>query len=94
MITIFRFLCSKRYFFLFFDINNKNLRELSKKHGTVSHLSIVTDQFTREGLITKEPKGREVEILLTNKGKELSKKLKDIYDFTEREIKLQEVKNE
>jgi len=86
-----RFICNSRYIKLFFDIDGKNLVELSKKHGTVSHLSTVTDQFKKEGLITKEVKGREVEILLTEEGKELIKILRAFDNFARKQ--LEKIKN-
>ena len=84
---MFRFFGSKRYFNLFFEINGKNIIHLSKKHGTVSHLSTVTDQLVREGLITKEQKGREVEILLTDEGKEFLEIIRKFDDFAVAQLK-------
>lgn len=78
---MFRFFCNQRYFLLFFNIENKNIRELSKKYGTVSHLSIVTDQLVKEGLINKIKKGREVEIEITEQGLEFLKLLRKLYNF-------------
>jgi len=83
---MFRFFCSQRYFKLFFDINGKNIRELSKKHGTISHLSVVTDQFKREGLITKEPNGREVDIKLTEAGEDFKKILRTFDNFAKKQL--------
>jgi len=78
---MYRFFGNFRYFRLFFEIDGKNIMELSKKHGTISHLSIVTDQFVKEGLITKEKKGREIEISLTEEGQEFLGILKTFDDF-------------
>ena len=83
---MFRFFCNSRYFKLFFDINGKNLKDLSKKHGTVSHLSTVTDQLTKEGLITKEPNGREVDIRLTTEGEEFKKILREFDNFARKQL--------
>jgi len=86
---------NQRYLKLFFEIDGKNLKELSKKHGTVSHLSTVTNQLVRELLITKETKGREIEISLTEEGKEFKKILVEFDDFARKQlekIKSQEVK--
>ena len=83
---MFRFFCNQRYFKLFFDINGKNIRELSKKHGTVSHLSVVTDQFKNEGLITKKAVGREVDIRLTEEGEEFKKILRTFYNFANKQM--------
>ena len=83
---MFRFFANQRYFRLFFEIDKKNLRELSKHHGTVSHLSTVTNQLVREGLITKTTKGREVEIALTKEGKEFIEILKTFYNFAEKQL--------
>lgn len=83
---MFRFFCNSRYFKLFFDINGKNLRDLSKKHGTVSHLSTVTDQLTKEGLITKEIDGREVDIKLTKEGEEFKEILRTFDNFAKKQL--------
>jgi len=83
---MFRFFCNQRYFKLFFDINGKNIRELSKKHGTVSHLSVVTDQFKKEGLITKEMNGREVDIKLTEDGEDFKKILRTFDNFAKKQL--------
>jgi len=88
---MFRFFGNKRYFKLFFNIDGKNLRELSKDHGTVSHLSTVTDQLVREGLITKKTKGREVELSLTDEGKEFMEILRSFYEFAEKQM--EKIKN-
>ena len=89
---MFRFFCNQRYFKFFFDINGKNLRDLSKKHGTVSHLSTVTDQLSKEGLITKIPEGREVVIKLTKEGEEFKEILRTFYNFATKQ--LEKVKGE
>ena len=81
-----RFFCNKRYFDFFFDINGKNIKDLSKKHGTVSHLSVVTDQLKREGLITKIPNGREVDIRLTEAGEEFKKILRTFDNFAKKQL--------
>jgi len=84
---MFRFFGNQRYFKLFFDIDGKNLKELSSKdHGTISHLSTVTDQLVREGLITKKVKGREVEISLTKEGKEFIEILRTFYNFATKQM--------
>ena len=38
---------------------------------TTSHLSNVMDQWKKEGLVTKEKKGRETEVRITEIGKEI-----------------------
>ena len=69
---MYRFICSKRYVKLMFSLNGKNIKQLSKEVDmTTSHLSNVMDQFLREGLIEKEKQGREVDIKITERGKEL-----------------------
>ena len=85
---MFRFFGNQRYFKLFFDLNGKNLHELSKKHGTISHLSVVTDQLSREGLIIKERIGREVELKLTPEGEEFKKILISFYEFSKKQLKV------
>jgi len=92
---MFRFFLNQRYVNLFFCINKKNLVELSKKHGTISHLSNVTDQLVREELIKKEKKGREIEISLTEEGKEWLSILEQANNFATKQLKkIREVKNE
>ncbi len=55
-----------------FSLNGKNIRQLSKEvNMTTSHLSNVTDQWRKEGIVTKEKKGRETVIKTTEVGKEL-----------------------
>ena len=53
---------------------DKNIHQLSREpkvNMTVSHLSNVTDQWKKEGLITKTKSGRETEIKLTEIGKQV-----------------------
>ena len=88
---MFRFFGNQRYFKLFFNIDKKNLRELSKDHGTVSHLSNVTDQLAREGLIEKKRKGREIEIHLTEEGKEFLLILREFDKFAKKQM--EKIKN-
>ena len=85
---MFRFFCNQRYFKFFFDINGKNIKELSKKHGTISHLSVVTDQLKKEGLITKVTVGREVDIKLTEKGEEFKKILRTFDNFATKQMEI------
>lgn len=72
---MYRFLMSKRYVNLLFMLgSNKNLHQLSREpkiNMTISHLSNVTDQWKKEGLITKAKSGRETEIKLTEVGEKL-----------------------
>jgi len=72
---MYRFLMSKRYANLLFMLGgDKNIHQLSrdpKINMTVSHLSNVTDQWKREGLIAKGKSGREAEIKLTETGKKI-----------------------
>lgn len=82
---MFRFFANQRYFKLFFSIDKKNIKDLSKEHGTVSHLSTVTDQLVRELLIKKVKKGREIEIVLTKDGKEFLEILKAFDDFAKKQ---------
>ena len=53
----------------------------------MSHLSTVTSQLAKEGLITKVTKGREVEILLTKEGKEFMELLRHLHDFAIKQMK-------
>ena len=72
---MYRFLAQKRYVHLLFSLNkNKNLHDLSREPNinmTISHLSNVTDQWKKEGLITKKKSGRETLIKLTKIGEEV-----------------------
>jgi len=72
---MYRFLMSKRYVNLLFMMGKeKNIRQLSrdpKINMTISHLSNVTDQWKKEGLINKKKSGRETEITLTEIGKQV-----------------------
>jgi len=72
---MYRFLMSKRYMNLLFMLGNKrNIHQLSrdpKINMTISHLSNVTDQWKKEGLITKTKSGRGTEIKLTDIGKQV-----------------------
>jgi len=52
----------------------------------VSHLSTVTDQLVKEGLITKVTKGRGVELSLTEEGKAFTEILRNFYDFAEKQM--------
>ncbi len=65
----------KRYVNLLFMMGKeKNIHQLSREpkiNMTISHLSNVTDQWKKEGLITKTKSGRETEIKLTEVGKKL-----------------------
>ncbi len=71
-----------------FLIDGKNIRQLSKEvNMTTSHLSNVMDQFSKEGLVVKERKGREVEIKITEKGQELVEVLRAYDEIARRAIK-------
>jgi predicted transcriptional regulator len=75
---------NRRYANLLFTLSkDKNIHQLSREvNMTTSHLSNITDQWQREGLLTKERKGRETEIHITAKGKEVMKlvqKFDDLY---------------
>jgi DNA-binding MarR family transcriptional regulator len=64
---------SKRYANLLFSMQkDKNLHQLSREIDmTVSHLTNVTDQWEREGMLLKERKGREIELKITEFGKKV-----------------------
>ena len=85
---MYRFICSPRYVKLIFVMNGKNIRQLSREvNMTTSHLSNVMDQFSKEGIIVKEKKGREVELQLTEKGQELLEILRAYHEIAKREVK-------
>lgn len=86
---MYRFICSPRYVKLMFLINGKNIRQLSREvNMTTSHLSNVMDQFSKEGLVVKEKKGREIEIKITEKGQELIVVLRQYDEIARRKIKI------
>jgi predicted transcriptional regulator len=78
---------SKRYCDLFFMIQRYNrIKQLSTISGmTISHLSTVTDQWAKEGLIKKNRKGREVDIEITKIGEEFRKILEGYKEFVEKQ---------
>jgi predicted transcriptional regulator len=80
---------SKRYVELFFAIKKeKTVNGLARKSGmTISHLSTVTDQWVKEGLILKKRKGREADISITKKGEKLWKLLEQYDALTKEETK-------
>jgi len=94
---MYRFICNKRYLKLIFAINGKNIQQLSRiTNMTTSHLSNVMDQWQKEGIVTKERKGRETEVKITEVGKKMVEILREygeIADFQLNSIKLQEDKN-
>ena len=86
---------SKRYVILLWNFNKgKNIHELSKEvNMTTSHLTNVTDQFQREGIIYKKKIGREMSVNLTEKGKELVQLLSKYDDLFNKKLNL-ETKND
>jgi len=90
---MFRFFANRRYFKLYFLMQKDgNIHQLSREVDmTTSHLSIVTDQLEREGLIIKHRKGRECSIELTEAGKEFGEILRK-YDELATEL-LNKIKN-
>jgi len=85
---MYRFICSPRYVKLMFLINGKNIRQLSRESNmTTAHLSNVMDQFSKEGIVIKERKGREVDIHVTEKGQELIEVLRKFEEIAKRELK-------
>jgi len=53
---------------------------------TTNHLSAVTDYWEKLGLIEKVKEGREIEIRLTEKGKEWVTIIKKFDDFANEQI--------
>jgi len=82
---MFRFLINKRYVDLLFMVgDNKNIHKLSREpkiNMTISHLSNVTNQWKKEGLIIKRKMGRETEMELTEFGIKFSKVLRELYSL-------------
>ena len=95
---MFRFLMNKRYAHLLFSIaKGKNIQQLSRDpqvHMTVSHLSNVTAQWRQEGLITKEAKGRETEIKLTEFGEKWLEIVKQYINLANKIAEQKEGENE
>lgn len=87
---MYRFIMSQRYANLLFMLRKpKNLREISREIDmTISHLSNVTDQWEKEGIIKKNRIGREVDIEITKFGE----KVIDIVQQFENLAKNKEVK--
>lgn len=84
---MYRFIAQKKYIRLLFSINGKNIHQLSKESDmTICHLSNVMDQWKREGLVTKEKKGRETDIKITELGKELSEILRQYDEIATKQI--------
>lgn len=79
---------NKRYVNLLFMIgNDKNIHELSKEADmTYSHLSNVTDQLQKEGIIIKLRKGREIEIKITDFGKKVIDIVRTFDDLATRQM--------
>jgi len=74
----------KRYSKFIFSIKpGKNIRDYSKEVDmTTNHLSAVTDYWERLGLIKKVKEGREIELQLTDKGKEWMGIIKSFDEFS------------
>jgi molybdenum-dependent DNA-binding transcriptional regulator ModE len=85
---MYRFLMSKRYVNLLFLIGaDKNLHQLSKDADmTYSHLSNVTDQWQKEGIIVKIRKGREIEIKITEFGKKAIEIVREFDDLAKKQM--------
>ena len=84
---MYRFICSKRYVRLLFSIDKKNIHQLSKESDmTTSHLSNVMDQWKREGIVTKEKKGRETEIKITDLGKKIIEILRNYDEIATKQL--------
>lgn len=86
---MYRFFMQRRYVELFFMLRkHKTIKDLSRQSGmTISHLSAVTDQWRKEGLIQKNKKGRESDITITKKGEELFALLEKWDALAKKEIK-------
>ena len=87
---MYRFIAQKRYVNLLFMMGGrKNLHQISKDPKvamTISHLSNVTDQWSKEGLITKEKNGREIDIQLTEVGVDLVKIMRQYADIANKQL--------
>ena len=88
---MYRFLISQRYeriLFVIGRLEKLNVRSLSKEvNMTTGHLSNVTDQWEREGIINKKRVGRETNLILTEKGKKVITLLQDFDKIATKQIK-------
>lgn len=85
----------KRYSKFIFSIKEgKNIRDYSRDVDmTTNHLSAVTDYWEKLGLINKVKNGREIEINLTEKGKEWMGIIKMFDNFAKSQLNIVQNKN-
>jgi DNA-binding MarR family transcriptional regulator len=78
----------KRYSkFIFLIKDGKNIQEYSREVDmTTNHLSGVTDHWEALGVIKKIKNGREIEIRLTERGKEWAQLIRDFDEFATAQI--------
>jgi len=94
---MYRFIKSRRYINLFLSIReDKNILKLSKESGlTAGRLSIIIDQWVKEGLFVKVKNGREISLVITEFGKHYKKALKECHELALKQLKSEkEVKND
>lgn len=66
-----------------------NMHQISKDADmTVSHMSNVTDQLEKEGLIVKHRKGRECSLEITEAGKEFGEILRKFNELANKQLNL------
>ncbi len=78
----------KRYSKFIFSIQEgKNTRDYSRELDmTTNHLSVVTEYWEKLGLMRKVKSGREIELQLTDAGKEWANILKRFDEFASNQI--------
>jgi DNA-binding MarR family transcriptional regulator len=68
--------------------SGKNIGDYSKiADSTTNHISIVTDYWEKLGLIKKIKKGREIELELTEEGKEWANIINKFDSFARSQLK-------
>lgn len=79
----------RRYSKLILSIREgKNIQDYSREVDTTpNHLSSVTDYWEILGLINKIKNGRDIEIQLTDKGKEWAELIKNFDKFANEQLK-------
>ncbi len=68
---------------VFFNINNDTdsyMHDITRKTGiTYAHINVLVKKFIKWELVARENKNRIVKLTLTVKGKEISKRLRELH---------------
>ena len=81
-----RFVYNQKYAKLLVGMSGETFQidELAKRiNANSGHLRTVLEQWTKEGIITKDKPGRDYQIKLTKKGEAISKKLAELMDLVD-----------